>query len=155
MTRWVSKLFFFFFVSLKGRDISQSCTEVMKGKISCNQYVFSDGGITNLNLQEFLFLERLWLMYVASDVWSFFDWCMWLIFTHTEGTLGKIHPNKRDTERYCFLLDGLLICCKQVIFYHYIFYRVFFFVNLTLLTGLPFDKISHWPMNSLKKWSTD
>lgn len=44
----------------EGRDISQSCTEVMK-----------------------------------------------------EGTLGKIHPNKRDTERYCFLLDGLLICCKQ------------------------------------------
>ena len=118
--------FFFFFVSLKGRDISQSCTEVMKGTVSCNQYVFSDGGITNLNLHEFLFLERLWLMYVASDVWSFFDWCMWLIFTHTEGTLGKIHPNKRDTERYCFLLDGLLICCKQVIFYHYIFYRVFF-----------------------------
>lgn len=44
----------------EGRDISQSCTEVMK-----------------------------------------------------EGTLGKIHPNKKDTERYVFLLDGLLICCKQ------------------------------------------
>lgn len=32
-----------------------------------------------------------------------------------EGILGKVHPNKRDTERYVFLLDGLLICCKQVI----------------------------------------
>lgn len=32
-----------------------------------------------------------------------------------EGTLGKVHPNKRDTERYVFLLDGLLICCKQVL----------------------------------------
>lgn len=44
----------------EGRDISQSCTELMK-----------------------------------------------------EGTLGKVHPNKRGTERYVFLLDGLLICCKQ------------------------------------------
>lgn len=44
----------------EGRDISQSCSEVMK-----------------------------------------------------EGILGKIHLNKRDTERYVFLLDGLLICCKQ------------------------------------------
>lgn len=33
-----------------------------------------------------------------------------------EGILGKVHPNKRDTERYIFLLDGLLICCKQVLF---------------------------------------
>ncbi|XP_029189589.2 son of sevenless homolog 1-like [Acropora millepora] len=44
----------------EGRDISQSCTEIMK-----------------------------------------------------EGTLGKVHLNKRGTERYVFLLDGLLICCKQ------------------------------------------
>lgn len=44
----------------EGRDISQSCTEVMK-----------------------------------------------------EGILGKLHPNKRSTERYVFLLDGLFICCKQ------------------------------------------
>ncbi|KXJ14446.1 Son of sevenless-like 1 [Exaiptasia diaphana] len=30
-----------------------------------------------------------------------------------EGILGKLHPNKKSTERYVFLLDGLLICCKQ------------------------------------------
>ncbi|XP_031567931.1 son of sevenless homolog 1-like isoform X2 [Actinia tenebrosa] len=30
-----------------------------------------------------------------------------------EGVLGKLHPNKKYTERYVFLLDGLLICCKQ------------------------------------------
>lgn len=38
-----------------------------------------------------------------------------LSFLNVEGTLGKIHPNKKDTERYVFLLDGLLICCKQVL----------------------------------------
>ena len=36
-------------------------------------------------------------------------------FCNTEGNLGKVHPNKKDTERYVFLLDGLLICCKQVL----------------------------------------
>ena len=35
-------------------------------------------------------------------------------FHCVEGLIGKVYPNKRSTERYVFLLDGLLICCKQV-----------------------------------------
>lgn len=45
----------------------------------------------------------------------YFNYFFVVVVHIAEGILGKVHPNKRDTERYVFLLDGLLICCKQVI----------------------------------------
>lgn len=81
------------------------------------------------HLVTFFMLPVLILHLVIIKSWRCVHVCMYffpsavfrdliiiVLFFNLEGTLGKVHLNKRGTERYVFLLDGLLICCKQVFY---------------------------------------